>query len=72
MKMQIDALYNYYKEINGGVVELYETHLTMYGWIDPHMAYKQPAEIGKVMDSLRKRRETEKLNLKDPSKFERL
>jgi hypothetical protein len=72
MRMQIDVLYNELYEIDRIVVELYETHLTMYGWIDPVQAKNKPLEMAKAMDALNKRRLTEGLILKDPSTLERV
>jgi len=69
MQLQIDAFYNELRAIDRIVVELYETHLTMYGWIDPNQAKIKPVEMAKAMDAIRKRRLTEGLNLKDPKMF---
>jgi len=71
MQVQIDAFYKELRAFDRIVVEFYETHLTMYGWIDPDQAKIKPREMANAMDAMRKRRLTEGLNLKDPKMFER-
>jgi hypothetical protein len=56
--------------LDGWVVSLYETDLTMLGVINPTTRRQHPQEFARAMDRLWQKREVELSGIKDPSLFE--
>ncbi len=70
MRAQVNALYRELQTFDRGITDLYETHLTMYGWIDPAQAQLRPTQMARAMETLRQRRLEKGLDFKDPSLFD--
>ncbi len=66
----VDRFHQEVNALDGWVVSLYETDLTILGNINPGTRHQRPQEFGKAMDTLwQKREQTLKVGLKDDKAF---